>query len=82
MKGFYELKLIGKANYFKQSIKVDLIIEGNFGPPIFIKPLLTQSVVAGEYLEYYTPFIQDPDYDESFSIFVDLGSCSNFTKYE
>ncbi len=73
MKGLFELKL--KANYFQQSIDVDLIIEGNVGPPIFIKPLITQSVNAGEYLEYLTPIIQDPDYDESFTAIVELGSC-------
>jgi hypothetical protein len=38
-------------------------------------PLFPQSVTAGEFLEYLTPAIKDPDYDEKFTETVDMGNC-------
>lgn len=62
LKGTYELLITGTSQYNdKQSTIITIVVEGNLGPPAFLKPLSRIEAPTNEITKYSLPTISDPD---------------------
>lgn len=63
---------------YTSSTLLNIVVEGNYGPPGFTTDLINQDVAAGSSLKITLPTITDPDSD-GYTVSFDFGTAINFS---